>query len=209
MSYQVILIKLLPNKYASDFLDGNLYLNTNVYFGKIDHTDSVRFDPHDGVDNSRQVAKVEIKDENGNWLPLPVVGPITIRSHHSNRANILCLYTVTDRKDDFFDKRNLDFGDVAIIIDDLLEFIRRVKSAATKANKRVHHGPITYVERAVHDGYMGPFRKYSELSYQNEFRFVFDNGTGSACQLPIGDIRDITHSIAATDVPKFWKSVLK
>jgi hypothetical protein len=209
MSYRVILMKLLPKKFESDFLDGNLYLNTNAYFGTIDHTDSVRFDPHDGVDESRQASKIEIRDENGDWLPLPIMGPITMRSGGSAGLNVLCLFAVTDRADDPFDKRNLAFGDVAVVIDDLMEFIRRIKAAAKGANKQVLHGPIQYVERATHDGPMGPFRKYTEHSYQNEFRFVFTKGTGEPSRLPIGNIRDITHSINTTDVPLFWEEMLR
>lgn len=208
MSYRVVLVKLLPSQFASDFLDGNLYLNTNAYFGKLDSTDTVRFDPHDGVDESRQVSKVEIKDESGNWLRLPVVGPVTLRSKLSGKLNILCLYAMTDREGDFFDSRNLAFGDQAVVITNLLEFIRRIKAAAKVAGKKVQHGPIQYVEREIHDGPMGSFRKYREQTYQNEFRFVFTDGDGSVCRLSIGDIRDIAYAMSSSNVAKVWQSML-
>ena len=195
-------------RFESDFLDGNLYLNTNSYFGTVDRTDSARFDPYDGVDESRKVSKVEMQDTNGDWLPLPVVGPITVRSGSSSNLNILCMFTVTDRTGDYFDDRNLAFGDVAIVIDNLTEFIRRVEQAATVIGRPVRRGPIEYVDRSSHDGPMGPFRKYAEHRHQNEFRFVFANGPGTATRLPIGSIRDIAHSIRATEVSSFWKSML-
>ena len=208
MSYRVILAKILPRRFEADFLDGNLYLNTNAYFGSIDHTDSVRFDPHDGVDASRQVSKVEIQDGTGEWIPLPVVGPVTMRSANAAGLNILCMYTISDRPGDSFDPRNLAFGERAVVIDDLAEFIRRIKNAASQAKKQVAYRPIEYVERATYDGAMGPFRKYTEHFYQNEFRFVFSNGPGEVCRLPIGDIRDIAHSISTEDIPVLWKEML-
>ena len=208
MTYRVILLKLLSKAFESDFLDGNLYLNTNAYFGVIDHTDSVRFDPYDGIDESRHGVSVDIQDEAKVWLPLPIVGPFTVRVGGSTTLNVLCLFTVTDRSSDSFDSRNFAFGEVAVVIDNLTEFIRRVKRSAADANKKVHLGPIQYVERETHDGPMGPFRKFAEHSYQNEFRFVLTNGSGTACRLAIGDIRDIAHSISTTEIPLFWQEML-
>lgn len=209
MPYRIILVKLLPQKYASDFLDGNLYLNTNSFFGQIERADAVRFDPHDGVDESRQVLEVAIQDEKGTWLPLPIIGPVTSRTELSDALNVLCFYTVTDRSGDFFDGRNIAFGDVAVVIGDIKEFILRVKTAAKAASKEVFHGPIHYVERDIYDGPMGPFRKYTEYQYQNEFRFVLNSGTGAECRLAIGDLRDIAYPIRSTDLSSLWERMLK
>lgn len=207
MSYGVILLKLLPAQYESDFLDGNLYLNTNAYFGSIDQSDIVRFDPHDGIDDSIHVKSVKIQDTNGTWLPLPISGPMSFRNHGSEKLNVLCIFTVTDRSGESFDERNLAFGDRAVVIRDIKEFIRRVKEAAKPLERLVRHGPIEYVDRETHSGSMGPFRKFSTLAYQNEFRFVFTNGSGHPCRLPIGDIRDIAHCIDAEHVGKLSEAM--
>ena len=208
MSHRVILVKIIPKGYAADFLNGNLYLNTNQYFGMIDQSDIVRYDPHDGIDESKQVASVEVQDEGGAWLPIPTVGPISVRNKLSKFLNILCLYTITDRPGDEFDELNLKFGDIAIIINDLSEFVRRLLIAAQIANKRVSYGPVEYVDRNSHDGTMGPFKKFSNLQYQNEFRFVFDKGDGEACRLSAGNLRDITHVIASSSITLFRKKML-
>lgn len=50
MTYNMALLKILPEDRAEDFLNGSLYMNTAKYFGRIDSTDEVRFDPHDGID---------------------------------------------------------------------------------------------------------------------------------------------------------------
>ncbi len=209
MLHRVILVKLLPEKYEADFLDGYIYFNTNAYFGIIDHKDEVRFDPDDGIDESRQVSKVEIQDHTGNWLPLQVIGPITTRSEVSAKQNVLCLFTITDRAGDSFNEQNLAFGERAVVIDNLQEFICRVKRATEQVSKKLSLGPIEYVEYATYDGPMGPFRKFTTHRYKNEFRLVLSNGTRDACRLSVGNLRDIAHAIDARDVPRYWQGMLR
>lgn len=207
MTYRVILVKLLPERYETDFLEGNLYLNTAAYFASVDRTDAVRSDPHEGIVETHHVSKFEIQDPEGEWHPLPVIGPISVRDEASTRLNVLCMFTVTDKPDDVFDARNLDFGERAVVIDNLVEFIARVKRAAEASGRKVDHAPIEYVDRATYSGRMGPFRKFSTHSYQNEFRFVFLNGTGQPGILSIGSIRDVAHSIPAIQLPAFWETM--
>lgn len=205
---KVALVKILPSCWVKDFLDGNLYLNTNTYFGEVDRSDIVRFDPHDGIDESRQVKQVEIADDNGDWIPIGgVINPVTFRSTLSSSVNMLCMYAMNDRAGERFDERNLKFGDAAVYISDALELIRRVKAAAAEVNKDVRHGLVEYVEKEFHDGPMGPFRKFSEHSYQNEFRFVLTAGNGEACRLFVGDLRDITVVGPSAEIPKMWQSL--
>lgn len=203
MSYKVILIRILPERWANDFLDGNLYLNTNTFFGKIDGSDAVRFDPFDGIDQSLQVREVFIAAPGEDWTPIGgIINPVVFRSRESERLNILCMYALSDQRDKPFNNRNLAFGNVAVLIADPIEFIRRVKSAATALNKDVFHGPVEYVDRDTYHGVMGPFRKFVDHGYQSEFRFVLTNGTGNACRLHIGDIRDIAVMGPSEDIPK-------
>lgn len=209
MSHFVILIKILPSEWANDFLDGNLYLNTSVSFGQLDESDIVRFDADDGVVEALQAEGIDIEDEHGNWIPIGgIQNPVLYRSRLSENLNILCLYTITSPQGESFDSRNLCFGDEAIVILNLNTFINRVKLAAKSRMKRVGHGPVEYVDRTTHHGAMGPFRKFNDFKYQNEFRFVFSDGNGQACRLAIGSIRDITTKIRSADIPSFWQSML-
>ncbi|MBI4290777.1 MAG: hypothetical protein HY661_04775 [Betaproteobacteria bacterium] len=210
MSYKVLLIKILPEYWVDDFLDGNLYLNTNMYFANLDESNRVRFDPFDGIDQSRQVKEISIAAPGGDWTPIGgIINPVVFRRKESERLNILCMYALRDQPDKPFDKRNLAFGDVAVVIGNPIEFIRRVKSAATALEKQVFHGPVEYVDKSTHDGTMGPFRKFKEHDYQNEFRIVMTNGTGSACRLHIGNIRDIAVKGPSKDIPMLQPSTVK
>jgi hypothetical protein len=205
-NYGIILIKILHDQYVNDFLDGDLYLNTNNYFAKTDDNDQLRFDPFEGVDESRLIKELAIADKNGDFIPIGgIINPMVTRYSNTDNINILCMYSYTDKPDDYFDKRNLGFGDTAIAITDLKEFIRRLKSAAKSVAKNVMHAPITYVDKNTHDGPMGPFRKFDNLSYQNEFRFVLSDGNGQPETLRIGCIRDITSVASPTDIESIPK----
>jgi hypothetical protein len=210
MSYSVILIKLLPESFLNDFLDGNLYLNTPNFFGEINESDQVRFDADDGIDKSLQVKEVAIAAPSEDWTPIGgIISPITFRLQGSEKLNILCMCALTDQLEQVFDKRNLAFGSTAVIIADPIEFIHRVKSAATALNKSVFYGPVEYVDKSTYHGNMGPFKKYTDYNYQREFRFVLTDGIGIPCRLNIGDIRDITAFGPAEDIPKLQQSTVR
>jgi hypothetical protein len=207
-NYEVVLAKILPEYRVEDFLSGNLHLNTAKFFADLDKADSERSDPHEGADEAWQVDEVAIADTNGTWLPLPrIVGPTTLGSERSSKLNVLCLYSMTNRVGDHFDERNLSFGDQAIVILNPLEFVRRMKVAAAAVSKTLTQNAIEYVDASTYHGPMGPFRKFSLHSHQNEFRFVLGEGNGNSCRLLVGDLRDITLQIPTTALSKFWESL--
>ena len=209
MVHRSILVKILPQQYVAEFLDGNMFLNTNEYFGTIDESDIVRYDPHDGIVESRQVETMEVRGEDDEvWLTVPTVGPMPVRNRLSKFQNILCLYTITDLPNEEFNDLNLKFGDTAIVILKYEEFLRRILHAAKLVDKPVLYGSVEYVDRGSHDGSMGAFKKFSELQYQHEYRFVFDKGNGEACRLIAGNFRDITVVIKSVDIPAFRREML-
>jgi hypothetical protein len=208
MSYGIILIKILPAKFVKDFLNGNIYLNTDDFFTKVDSSDKVRFDLAEGADQSRQVKEIAIADKSGDYIPIEgLINPVIYRSANKDPINILCMYAYNNKPDDFFDVSNLSFGDEAIIITDLKEFIRRLKNAAKSLSKTLNHGPVTYVNKKTHDGVMGPFRKFDCYERQNEFRFVLSGGDGDSTYLQIGDIRDITMMSTSSKIHLIPKGV--
>jgi len=209
MSYGVILIKILPTKRVVDFLDGNIFLNTDDFFTKIDSSDAMRFDLAEGADESRQVKEISIADKSGNYVPIGgLINPVIHRNRNKEPINILCMYAYNNKLEDLFDISNLSFGDAAIIITDLIEFIHRLKIATELVGKTLNHGPITYVNKKTHDGVMGPFRKYDCYKKQNEFRFVLSGGDGNPTILKIGDIRDITMIAPSSKIALIPKSII-
>lgn len=208
MNYGVALTKVLPAQFAEDFLNGDLYLNTCMYFSQLDQTDVVRADPHDGVSVARQVAEIAIQEEKGDWIPIGgIQNPITFRHNDLLDLNIMCLYSMTDRPGDRFDERIYEFGDTAIFISNLPEFVHRVRKAAALSGWAIAHAMVEYVDPNVHDGAMGPLRKFQGYAYQNEFRFVFTTRERKPCRLNIGSLRDIAYARPSTEIPAIWASM--
>ena len=208
MNYGVALTKVLPIQFAEDFLNGDLFLNTCVYFSQLDKTDVVRADPNDGISAARQASEVAIQSDDGNWVPIGgIQNPITFRSDHLLDLNILCLYSMTNRPDDRFDERVYEFGDAAIFIANLPEFVRRVREAAELCEWDIAQGMVEYVEPTIYDGAMGPFRKFQSYAYQNEFRFVFTTRKRQPCRLSLGSLRDIAYARPSTEISVRWASM--
>lgn len=205
MPVSVILAKILPQKYLADFLDGNLYMNTDKYFTKSDSSDALRSDPHEGADEALQISSVCMRNSFGNWKPIGgVQSPLVFWQGCRRASNILCMYMLTDEPDFYFDERVIGFGDLTVLITDLPAFIRRYRAAAQAAGKQALHAPVEYIDKCHYHGSMGPFRKFAEYQYQSEFRFVLLGANGEsreAVRLPIGDIRDITTVMQSTQLP--------
>ncbi len=205
MSYRVVLVKLLSEKFLEDFLNGNLYLNTLDYFSNLDHTDRARADRNDGAQEAIQVQDLAVQDDDGNWISISgIINPVIFRSDALIDLNLLCFYTITDRPGDKFDDQNIELGNMAVFISDLPEFVRRVRNAAALNNWDIAHGPIEYVEPTIYDGPIGPFRKFQSYAHQREFRFVFKTGTRGPCRLNVGDLRDITYITSSSKVTDIW-----
>jgi len=207
MSYKILLAKIILSCRAKDFLDGNLYMNTDAYFAAMDADDIARADKDEGADEILQIKEIAIANKNKKWIPIGgVKSPLIYRRGNKEGINILCMYSITNQDDFHFDERNLNFGDTAIVIKDAKEFINRFKSAAKIAGRRLLHGPVEYIDKNKHHGQMGPFKKFNNYSYQSEFRFVLFGGNGGAIRFPIGDIRDISLIYSSSELYKLART---
>lgn len=102
------------------------------------------------------------------------------------------LFTPEDSEKKFIDSKCKDFGDTFVMITNVLEFIGRVKKAASDQNIRIIYGPVEYLDVKQYLGKWAVFKKPSQYSYQNEFRFfIARNLSGPFC-LNIGSIKDIS-----------------
>jgi hypothetical protein len=192
MARNALLMKLLPSGRLDSFLDGNLFMNTPGYFKALEAADFVRADSDEGIHSSLQTAEVSVKGENGEWIPIGgLINPVIYRTEEAAAYNMFCMYALQEHIDEPLDDRNIAFGDTFVVIRDADEFLRRVQEAAAKAGRPYHHSLIEYVDRETYHGLMGPFRKFSTFSYQQEFRMVLHGGDGQPTTLEIGDIRDI------------------
>jgi len=193
---KVMLLKFGKKCYIEEFRKGVLYMNDLEYFKTLEEKCELRSDKDEDLTASYQAKGGQVFRQNSGGR-YAYIGTITdqlqYREHYSINQNIFCMYAlqVQPKKQDI-DKRNFKFGDTFVSILDPVEFLNRVKLAADKEGIKVFHKLVEYVDREKHNGSLGPFRKFSEFSYQNEFRILVCQESPGPYKLSIGDISDIT-----------------
>ncbi len=201
--------------YAEQFMRGRLYANKLAYFRKLEG-DSNRADAYEGVGLLRGDLdlSVSIDGSQSERIIIPeceLAEPIEVRMNWTEHVNLLCMYaahsgTYTNIADDRIDqfkkeqieipKECLEFGQYAVLITNVLQFVKRVKDAVRKTED------YGLVGRLVRYGGKPPidvtgvdtiFHKREHYKNQREYRFaVF---TGSDIRDPLiletGDLSDI------------------
>ncbi len=173
--------------------EGRLYMNTLRYFQELEAKDFLRADKSEGLSASFPAHKMrfyvddhEIKHLNGR-----------VRFGHPayDKIAIFSMYALTEfNLDTIIDDRVLEFGDTTVVILKGDDFIDRIRRECEKRKLLFQTGLVTYVCKDTHEGDMGPFRKYSDLAYQSEFRIAVKSGRdGPIDDFYIGDISDIVH----------------
>ncbi len=175
--------------------EGLLYMNTAEYFARLDG-ESVRADANEGVaflhqpDRIRIGFKVNMEDDY-QWIT-GLAGPVISRTRECFSANVYCMYGLrASVAKSLVDPRNFAFGDTFVLFKEGDEFIRRAKKAALASGREMLCHMVEYIDEASYSGEMGPFRKYSAFSYQNEVRLGLRPGTGAPYELRLGNLSDI------------------
>lgn len=107
--------------------------------------------------------------------------------------NVFCMYALRESPSGMVvDPRNFDFGDTFAIFTDFDEFTRRVQAALAGTGQTVQWAPVDYIDYATYEGPTGVFKKDCRFSYQSELRLALVPGFGTAHQLDVGDLSDIT-----------------
>ena len=107
--------------------------------------------------------------------------------------NVFCMFAFREKNSVFkVDPRNFEFGDTFVVLKDGNEFIRRVKELTARKGLKLEYNLVEYVDRSTYNGPIGKFRKFSDFSYQSEFRISIDSGKNRPYKLRIGDISDIS-----------------
>jgi hypothetical protein len=185
----VAILRFMPQKRVDSFLSGELHLNTLEYFAELEG-DSVRSDIHEGAHYAWQLTQIEMADDDGKFLSIPFVNPVSSRTLQPSGVNLLSMYAITEPRGFRVDEQNFCFGDSVVVILNPVEFFARVLGAAKKLGRKSGWKLVEYVDRS-YEGPMGIFRKLSDLRYQQEMRLAVSGGDNKPLKLSIGDIRDI------------------
>uniref|UniRef100_B3EJU9 Uncharacterized protein n=1 Tax=Chlorobium phaeobacteroides (strain BS1) TaxID=331678 RepID=B3EJU9_CHLPB len=91
------------------------------------------------------------------------------------------------------ERAKLGFGEYAVVVTDVGEFVTRVKQAAIEKGYKHFRSLVKYVDFSQDDFEVGPFVKDQAYAHQNELRIAVHTGenSGSAIQLKIGCLQDI------------------
>jgi hypothetical protein len=193
---RVSLLKFGKKCYMEEFRKGILYMNELDYFITFEENCKLRNDVEEGLTAIYQAkgGGVFRKDGKGESAYLgTITDRLRYRENYSMTQNIFCMYALQIQPTkQSVDKRNLKFGDTFIFISDPSEFLDRVKFTAEKEGIKIFHKLVEYVDPEEYSGHLGPFRKFSEFSYQNEFRILVCQELPGHYKLDIGDISNIT-----------------
>lgn len=184
------IIKIGQKEYMEKLLkNGEVYFNTVEYFRKNDVGDYLRGDFAEGLKYSQLINfRSPSLEEFGIKFRNAKINGDTDISH------LFSMYMVTSEFWEgkiHFDKRILEFGDYALIINPR-EFLEKVMKAS---KYEIKYGPAVYYKTPPIPISLNSFSKREEFKYQNEFRFVINSSSKKPIIIKIGDISDIATMI--------------
>ena len=204
-------------EYAESFMDGLLYANRLGFFRSVEG-DTERGDPDEGY-ILRDSNGLTVRNEQGQILPLEIVGGVKWDYDVTEHFNVICLTLFQSRES--ADEPNVELaeqviaevraslptcqtmGAHAVVIENFDEFLRRIM-AATKARGYDYcsqqviyydppHSPSSLSVRS-RDAFDPVFYKARRFEPQKEYRIVVDTGSRGKdpITLDIGSIKDIS-----------------
>lgn len=209
-------IKAIDKQFFNNFInDGQVCMNTVKWFRDYEKQDSNVGDKFEGVRmacgkdftvrfadpiksySSKEDLKRQL--DSANWLELGK-GVDLKMFYDSDNANIFSLYAITSHALDeksgnyLVPKKFIDeFSNHRFVIFiDPMTFLSRMNIAISKLGKTMKSGMVQYYkldENLVED--LGYFHKPARLSYQNEFRIVFEDEKAVQQIFNIGSTNEI------------------
>lgn len=213
-------IKAIDNQFFSNFInDGQVCMNTVKWFREYEKQDSNIGDGFEGVrmvcgrDFTVRFADpitsysskedLRSKLDSANWQELGK-GVDLKMFYDTDNANIFSLYAINSHA---FDEKSGNYLVPKKFIDefsnhrfvlfiDPMTFLSRMETAISKLGKSMKSGMVKYYkvdEKLVKD--LSYFHKPDRLSYQNEFRIVFEDENAVQQILNIGSMNEICMEI--------------
>ncbi|MCE8044226.1 hypothetical protein HOP60_18920 [Halomonas daqingensis] len=203
-----VLIKFMDEGYVDSFLnDGLLFMNNIDYFRSYEDADvALRGDIREGLAATYKAEGLTITL--GNHVVEGAVGKVDLRYNHEGDTNIYSMTKISDGKileagDSglFLSNKFIKFGNRAVVISgsNIIEFENRLRNALAKdvniytpREDNVLAKQVSYLSREEHHGQMDVFDKFSDYSWQHEWRISFNQKQAAGpYPLKIGDLSDI------------------
>ena len=203
-----VLIKFMDEVYVDSFLnDGLLFMNNIDYFRSYEDADvALRGDIHEGLAATYKAEGLIITL--GDHVAEGAVGKVDFRYNHEGDTNIYSMTKISDGKileagDSglFLSEKFIKFGNRAVVIggSNIIEFEKRLRNALTKDQNiyipredNVLAKQVSYLSREEQHGQMDVFDKFSDYSWQHEWRIAFKQKQAAGpYPLKIGNLSDI------------------
>ena len=197
------LCKIGKREHMVSLQDGFVYLKTLKWFWETED-DGLRGDKLDCVDRMANGVHMGMRDASGKVVPVKVTSwTLQERTAEPERINLFCMYAIhRDPNSASIDMRVMEFGDTALIITNLGEFLNRIKRAALETDRLSHADLVNYVP-TDYIGDVGLFTKTEPFKYQSEWRLAIQDGPGEPMTLNIGSLAGISQLIRSEDLNDF------
>jgi hypothetical protein len=203
------LIKFGARVHMQQLIDeGLLYFQTIEHFRQLER-DQLRGDSSEGLTNFYHPPLIELQftNEAGESIKFSgkdgtLAGPVRISTDQVTGLHVFCLYAITGRNPAsmYIDPSNFAFGDTCVMIYDSETFLRRVMAALRTTGFWAKVDLVEYVDRNVHSGGMGPFRKFREFEKQSEFRIALATRKTGPFIVRVGSLHDVAELKEASKV---------
>lgn len=207
------LYRFMKREFAEEFLKGNIYMSALGYFWE------------NGFEGQKDFGEGTVQMHAPKDTPFPqdlqavISGSVLYRMEAYKYCNLLCMvlhhYNTQKMQTERFDERMRDYGDCAVRIVDVEEFLNRVFDKAKEQGDYCLAGPVNYLPfDAVRDN-TDCFDKLTYFAWQKEWRIAYihdqERLKGLAAEDPlrsynepytlqIGDISDIAQIVSAKDL---------
>lgn len=206
-------IKVGERVYLNDLLnDGVVYMNTLGFFREIEG-DIYRKDIHEGSDFIVQVDWIKINFPGGKSIELSkgaaekTLKGARVRGRNQGfGGNIYSMMSITT---DFvlskqkLSSKNKDLGnsDSFVIINNPVEFIRRLDQELEKNGIVYSHGLVSYYDENIENKRLTVFEKPEIYAHQLEYRLFVEREINEPLVLKVGDLKAIAtiHPIEILD----------
>ena len=198
--------------------EGVLYLNTVEFFKNLESEQGTRGDLLEGASELKNFFKDDkaiLTISPGEKEEIKInLTKAQFRQFQSYQGNIFSLYSILNNEKKVleveFEESMKSFGDTALIITNVNNFLARVQNELQKMNLKFKCGVVDYYnskERNVKN--LNIFKKSSDFQNQNEFRIFVENPINEPLKIRIGSISKISTVVKSEKLTKLKIETIK
>lgn len=192
----VSLVKIGTKENIKDSYENEyLYFNTVEYFRSLEKDPLGRNDPHEGDLKLEQGAKLTVELDGKKYQFHEIFKNFSAQYHEfllKTPGNI-CSFCRFDIEEDgkYFsiDERLKSFGDTALIIYKLNQFVKSIDKSIKQLGFPLERKHVEYYEPKSYNGDLSFFHKDIFFQYQNEYRILIKSSGENAIKVKVPNLK--------------------